>query len=203
MSTLQMILFAAIGVSLVVSFVMKMKPASRGGARKVLAAAPWLDEDSPDGSQVKVTGVAKMREHGERFVSPLTDARCVVLRLRVLVRHGVNPKAKLVEDLKIKPFLVETEDGKFLVDSEHVLLDIEPAKQPKNANPAKTKILGDLGFKDANIGQSECEETLVEVGAAITVAGKLAKEDPPRIVGTQDHPVAIRLERRGDISHEP
>lgn len=217
MSTMQLLLLAAIGVSLVVSFVMKMPSASRRGARKLLAETPWLSDDSPDGSPVKVTGVVKMREHGERFVSPITETRCVVLRTRVLVRHGRDPRAKLVEDFKIKPFLIETEDGKLLVDSEHALLDIAPAKQSRKINPRKNQFLSELGFKDANSAQSEFEETLVEVGASVTVAGSLAKqlpraEDavgyretdaPRRIVGVKDHPIAIRLERRGDVSNEP
>jgi len=202
MSTMQMVLIAAIGVSLVVSFIMKMPSASRKGARKLLADAPWLEDDSAEGARVKITGVAKMREHGERFLSPLSETRCVVLRMRVTVRHGQSPRGKFVEKLDIKPFVVDTEDGKFLVESEHVLLDLGPAKQPKNVNPKKGAYLTELGFKDANVERSELEETVVEVGARVTVAGTFAK-DPPRITGTKDQPIAIRLEGRGDTSHEP
>ena len=202
MSTLQMVLIAAIGVSLVVSFIMKMPSASRKGARKVLDDVPWLADDSADGARVKITGVVKMREHGERFLSPLSETRCVVLRMRVTVRHGQSPRGKFVENLEVKPFVVETEDGKFLVEAEHALLDLGPAKQPKNVNPRKSQYLAGIGFKDANIERSELEETLVEVGARVTVAGTLRKQ-PLGIVGTKDHPIAIRLEGRGDTSHEP
>src|SRR5688500_11485736 len=98
---------------------MKMPSASRRDARKLLAATPWLADDSADGALVKISGVVKMREHGERFMSPLSEDRCVVLRVRAQVRHGVNPRAKLVEDFKIMPFVVEDEGGKLLVDAEH------------------------------------------------------------------------------------
>src|SRR5262249_15190348 len=137
MSTMQMVLIAAIGVSLVVSFIMKMPSASRKPARKALADADWLADDSADGSQVKIAGVVKMREHGERFLSPLSETRCVVLRMRVTVRHGQSPKGKFVEKVEMKPFVVETEDGKILIEAEDALLDLEPVREPKNIIPRK------------------------------------------------------------------
>jgi hypothetical protein len=203
-STIQILLVAAIGVSLVVSFVMKMPSASRRDARKLLASASWLDEESADGSPVKIMGVVRMREHGERFVSPISETRCVVLRVRVLVRHGRDPRAKLVEKLEIKPFLVEDGDGdKHLVDATHVLLDIAPVKLSNKINPRKNQLLMELGFANANSMQSEFEETLVELGVRVTVAGTLQKVPDPRIVGTEDRPIAVRLERISDVAREP
>jgi hypothetical protein len=203
MNTLQLLLLGAAGVSLVVTYIMKMPSADRRNARKLLAAAPWLAEDSADGARTKISGVVRMREHGERFVSPLSEDRCVVLRLRVLVRHGRDPRAKLVEDFKIMPFFVEDADGKLLVEAEHALLDIAPVKQARQAAPRKTQLLADLGYESANSQASEFEETLVEVGATITLAGTLAKEPTLRIVGTQDQPLAIRVERVSDLANEP
>ncbi|MDQ3335445.1 MAG: hypothetical protein M4D80_09790 [Myxococcota bacterium] len=201
MNTLQILLFVAIGVSLVVTFIMKMPSASRRGARKLLGATPWLADDSADGAMVKVTGVVRMREHGERFMSPLSENRCVVLRLRVQVRHGVDPRAKLIEDFKIMPFLVEDADGKLLVDAEHALLDIPPVKQTSKATPRKSQLLTELGHEEASSSASEIEETLVEVGATVTVAGTLAKSaEGMRLVGTKDRPLAIRVERVFDVN---
>ncbi len=203
MSTLQLLLFAAIGVSLVVSFVMKMPSASRRGARKLLATADWLGDDSADGSPVKVSGVVKMTEHGERFVSPISETRCVVLHTRVLVRHGRDPRAKLVDKLEIKPFVIEDEDGsKLLVDATDALLDIAPVKLSNKPNPRKNQYLMQLGFGSANSMRSEFEERLVEVGVRVTVAGTLQKQ-PLQLVGSKDHPIAIRLERLHDLSHAP
>lgn len=208
MTTIQLLLVAAIGVSLVVSFIMKMPSASRRQARKLLGSTDWLTDDSADGAMVKVTGVVRMREHGERFVSPLSENRCVVLRLRVLVRHGVDPRAKLVEKLEIMPFVLEDEDGKLLVDAQHALLDIPPVKQSRSAGPRKSQLLTDLGYDNANSGASDIEETLVEVGGRVTIAGTLAKQQgdtdlPLRIVGTAEHPIAIKLERAIDIGPAP
>jgi hypothetical protein len=200
MNTIQVLLLAAIGVSLVVTFIMKMPSADRRRARKVLAEAPWLAEDSADGAMVKLTGVVRMRDHGERFISPLNEDRCVVLRLRVLVRHGRDPRAKLVEDFKIMPFHIEDEDGKVLVEADNAILDLAPSKLSRNVRPRKNTLLTDLGYEDANSEASEFEETIVEVGATVTLAGTLAK-DPERIVGTKERPIAVRLERV--VTREP
>ena len=62
--TIQMLLLAALAVSLVVTFLMRMKPAPRRRARKLLAAADWLDDSTADGAYVKVRGTVKMRDAG-------------------------------------------------------------------------------------------------------------------------------------------
>ena len=205
MNTLQYMLLAAIGVSLVVTFIMKMPSADRRAARKRLAAAPDLDEASADGALVKVTGIVRMREHGERFISPLSESRCVILRTRVLVRHGRDPRAKLVEDFKIMPFMIEDSEGKLLVDAEHALLDLAPVKEPRNVGPRKSQLLVELGHDSANSEASAFEETLVEVGTTVTIAGTLAKQAGTdlRIVGTKDQPLAVRLERVSNLENEP
>jgi hypothetical protein len=203
MNTLQIVLLVAVGLSLVGGFIMKMPSASRRDARKLLAATPWLADDSADGAPVKISGVVKMREHGERFMSPLSEDRCVVLRVRAQVRHGVNPRAKLVEDFKIMPFVVEDEGGKLLVEAEHALLDIAPVKQPRSAASRKNQLLADLGHEDANPEKSDFEETIVAVGATVTIAGILQKQPEPRITGTKERPIAIKLERVSNLENEP
>lgn len=202
MSTLQIVLLAAVAVSLVATFIMKMPSAGdRKQARKRLADAPWLDESTPDGTYAKIQGVVRMREHGERFVSPVTEDRCVVLRVRVQVRHGVDPRAKLVESFQITPFVVEDADGKILVDATHALLDVTPAKQPTRYTPRKEKALAEMGYDEANPNKSEFEETMVEVGATVTVAGTYSKVgDEVKITGDKDKPIAIKVDRaRADI----
>jgi len=203
MNTLQILLIVALGISIVVGFIMKMPSASRGGARKLLANTPWLGDDSADGSLVKVTGIVRMTDHGERFMSPISKNRCVVLRIRAQVRHGVDPRAKIVEKIDIMPFVVEDESGKLLVTSEHVLLDIVPVKKSNKTTPAeKGQVLTELGYENANTSQSEIEETIVEVGARVTIVGKLQKE-PLGLVGTKEQPIAIKLERNVDLANEP
>ncbi|MEO8551146.1 MAG: hypothetical protein ABI678_14275 [Kofleriaceae bacterium] len=202
MTTPQILLLAAVGVSVVVGFIMKMPSADRRSARKLLAATPWLDDESADGAQVKITGTVKVRQHGERFVSPLSDTRCVVQRVRVLVRRGQDPRGKLVEELKLMPFIVEGDGERFLVEADHVLLDISPVALSKSDQPRKNQLLTSLGQETASSTKSEFEETIVELGKTVTVAGTLAKQAPSvetdpklRIVGTKESPIAIKLER--------
>src|SRR5882757_1177224 len=100
MNKLRILILIALGISLIFSLIksivmMRLPSASRAGGRKRLDAADWLDANSRDGALVKLTGIVRMREH-ERFVSPLSERRCVVLRLRALVRHGRGPSGKLV-----------------------------------------------------------------------------------------------------------
>ncbi|HEX7704414.1 MAG TPA: hypothetical protein VF403_26930, partial [Kofleriaceae bacterium] len=118
---------------------------------------------------------------------------------------------------KIMPFVVENEGGKLLVDGEHALLDIQPVAQSRHAYTRKNQLLTELGFASANSAKSEFEETIVELGATVTVAGTLAKQapradqaaayrdtDPPlRIVGTKERPIAIKLERVTNLAAEP
>lgn len=203
MHTLQLIAIAGLAISVVAGFIMKMPSASRRDARKILGGADWLGDDSADGAAVKLAGVVRMREHGERFLSPLSEDRAVVVRVRVQVRHGVDPRAKLVEKTEVMPFLVEDEGGKVLIDAEHAVLDITPVKASRYTLAGKTKLLSDLGYEAANSQKSAFEETIVAVGAQITVAGTLRKTPELRIVGTKDKPIAIKLERVSTLDHEP
>jgi hypothetical protein len=200
--TIQLVALVALGISLVATVLMRMPSASRRGARKLLASADWLDEHTASGAYVKTQGIVRMREH-ERFVSPISEERCVVLRVRVQVRHGQNPRAKLVEDTKIMPFVLEDPEGKLPVEATHALLDISPHKKSDKAVPGKVQLLTELGHEGANTAKSVFEETMVEVGATVTIAGTFLK-DPDRIVGDKDKPLAIKIERaRADIETEP
>jgi hypothetical protein len=209
MTTPEIVLLVAAGASVLVGFIMKLPSAERRSARKLLAATPWIDDESVDGAQVKVTGIVKVREHGERFVSPLSENRCVVLRLRVLVRRGQGPGGKLVEDFKIMPFILEADAGRVRVDASHAMLDIGPVSLSRSVWPRKNQLLIALGYETANSMKSEFEETIVELGQKVTIAGTLAKQTPTagqaaayrdtypaiRIIGTKDRPIAIRVER--------
>src|SRR5438445_9497245 len=108
MNKLRILLLIAVGISLLVSLVkaiaLRMPSANRTPARKRLADAQWLDDKSTAGSFVKLTGVVRVRDQGERLVAPLSENRCVVVHVRAMVRHGRNPRGKLVDKLDIVPF---------------------------------------------------------------------------------------------------
>jgi hypothetical protein len=188
--------------SLIKSIVLRMPGRSRDSARKRMAQAQWLDADSRDGALVKVTGKVHTREAGERFVSPLAESRCVALHMRALVRRGRSPRGEIVEKLQIKPFIIEDDGDKLLVDATHALLDLSAARPPKTADVRK--LLAGLGQQDANVSTSRCEETVVEVGATVTVAGTLVTSPAIKIVGDDANPIVIRSERvRADVANEP
>lgn len=206
MNNLRIILLIGVGISLLYSLirsiVLRMPGRSRESARKRLAQAQWLDAESRDGALVRVTGKVHTREVGERFVSPLAESRCVALHMRALVRRGRSPRGQMVERLQIKPFVIDDDGRKVLVDATHALLDLSPVRPPKTAD--MRKLLAEVGRPDANASTSRCEETVVEVGATVTVAGTLVTSPAIKIVGDEENPIAIRSERvHTDIANEP
>ena len=206
MNKLRIIILVGVGISLlyslIKSIVLRMPGRSRDAARKRMAQAKWLDADSRDGALVKVSGKVHTREPGERFVSPLAETRCVALHMRALVRRGRSPRGEMVEKLQIKPFVIDDDGSKVLVDATHALLDLAPARQPKTADVHK--LFAEVGHQDANASTSRCEETVVEVGATVTVAGTLVTSPAIKIVGDEANPIVIRSERmRADVANEP
>jgi hypothetical protein len=206
MNKLRIIIFIGVGISLLYSLVktivLRMPGRSRDSARKRMDQAQWLDADSRDGALVKITGKVQTREAGERFVSPLAETRCVALHMRALVRQGRSPRGELVEKLQLKPFVLEDDGNKVVVDATHALLDLAPVRPPKSADVRK--LFTELGHQDANSDTSRCEETVVEVGTTVTVAGTLVTSPEVKLVGDEANPIVIRAERtRADLSNEP
>ena len=206
MNKLRIIIFIGVGISLLYSLVkaivLRMPGRSRDSARKRMDQAQWLDANSRDGALVKVTGKVQTREAGERLVSPLGEIRCVVLHMRALVRRGRSPRGEMVEKLQIKPFMIKEDDSTILVDATHALLDLPPARPPKSADVRK--LLAEVGGQEANADTSRCEETVVEVGATVTIAGTLVKTPELKLVGDEANPIVIRTERaHADLANEP
>jgi len=206
MNNLRIIIFIGVGLSLLYSLVqaivLRMPGRSRESARKRIAEAGWLDTESRDGALVKLTGKIHTREAGERFVSPLAELRCVVLHTRALARRGRSPRGEMVEKLQIKPFLIESDGTKLLVEATHALLDLAPVRPPKTADARK--LLADVGRHDANASTSRCEETVVEVGTTVTVAGTLVTSPVRKLVGDEANPIVIRSERvHADLDSAP
>jgi hypothetical protein len=113
----------------------------------------------------------------------------------------------MVEKLEIMPFLIEDEDGSIPVESTAVELDITPFKSGKWKPDDKRVALIALGHPSAN-AESHVDETMVEVGQSVTVAGKLQKSETEpklRLVGDADHPIAIAVDRARDrdLSADP
>ncbi|MFT3692667.1 MAG: hypothetical protein QM831_05970 [Kofleriaceae bacterium] len=205
MNKLRLLVFIGAGISLLYSLihaiVFRMPGRSRDAAKKRLDQADWLDSDSKAGALVKSTGKVGLKDVGDRFVSPLSEIRCVVLHMRALVRKGRGPSGEMVEKIQIKPFVIEDDGTKITVEATHALLDIGPTPPPKTAD--LHKLFTELGVQTASAA-SRCEETVVEIGATVTVAGKLVTSPTIKIVGDEANPIVIRTERvRSAVSNEP
>ncbi|HEY4175252.1 MAG TPA: hypothetical protein VGM90_00400 [Kofleriaceae bacterium] len=187
-------------VSLLWSLLTRMPGAARGRARKLLADAEWLGEDSKDGALVKLTGIVRARSAEERLMAPLSNVRCVALRLRAQARRGIDPRAKYAEKIEYKAFELEDTDGRVEIDPTEVLFDLAPLKEGKPDGTVRAKVLADLGHASAHAAKSNVEETIVEVGATVTLAGTLATvAGKHRLTG----PVACASQRIVDLSREP
>lgn len=193
------------GVSLVISllwsFLTRMPGAARARARKLLADADWLGEKSKDGQLVKITGVVRTSEAGGRLMAPISKIRCVALRIRAQPRRGLDPRSKLVEKIDYKPFEIEDADGRVPIEPTELLFDVSPLAQSKPDASGRSNVLSDLGHADASTAKSNIEETVVAIGANVTIAGTLATVDGKhRLVGE----IACKLEQRAvQLSNEP
>lgn len=204
MKTIRLIVLVGAAISLVVSliwsFLTRMPRAARGRARKLLSSATWLGAASKDGELVKLSGVVRTRDAGERLMAPVSNIRCVALRIRAQARRGLDPRAKFVEKIDFKPFELEDAEGKVSIDPTEILFDISPWSEGKPDAARRAKVLADLGHPDASTEKSNVEETVIEIGATVTLAGTLAIVDGKhQLVG----PIACTAERIVDLSADP
>lgn len=204
MGTIRIIVLVGAAISLVISFVWsiltRMPRAARGPARKQLSSASWLNEEAKDGDLVKLTGIVRTRAAGERLVSPISNIRCVALRIRAQARRGLDPRAIYVEKIDCKPFELEDAQGMVSIEPTEVLFDISPLKSSKPDASGRANVLADLGHANANTAKSKIEETVLEVGATVTIAGTLATVDGKhRLVGV----IACMADRTVDLSNAP
>ncbi len=179
----------------------------RRRARRLLRERPELEATSPEGSEVRVTGVVRVLD--ETLEAPLSGRRCVVFRSRVyakrrMARVVIHPQ----ESLRMVTFLVERADGsRVTVDGKHVLLDLDPIKVPAD-QARRTQLALGLGLGIKELRGAHYEEVLVEEGMRVSIAGLMMKDvvdAPPttelafretaapalRIAGNATHPLVV------------
>jgi hypothetical protein len=204
MKTIRIVVMIGAAVSLVISLIWsiltRMPRAARGPARKLLSSADWLGEASKDGELVKLTGIVRTRDAEGRLMAPISKIRCVALRIRAQARRGLDPRAKFVEKIEYKPFDLEDAEGRVSIEPTEVLFDVSPVAAAKLDAGERASVLSDLGHPTANSAKSNIEETVLEIGATVTIAGTLATVDGKhRLVG----PIACAAQRIVDLSNEP
>lgn len=179
----------------------------RRRARRALRERPVLDAATPEGSEVRVTGVVRALD--ETLEAPLSGRSCVVYRSRIYLRRRFGATAvDANESLRMVTFALERPDGSLVtIDGKHVMLDLDPLKQ--KYDPARSNRLGLLlGLSIRSLRGAKYEEVIVEHGMRVSIAGLMMKDlsdapptgesafrdaAPPalRIAGDAAHPLAI------------
>ena len=191
------------------------KALERRRARQALRERAPLDRTSPDGSEVRVTGIVRVLD--ETLEAPLSGLSCVVYRSRMAPVEGFVLWARVqkpLEQIRMVPFALELPDkSRVIVDSRHALLDLDPIKKLKSDETRRHQLGLALGLPIRDQRASTIEETVVTAGMRVTVGGLVMKDvlDEPtheerafregpaaqlRIAGDAAHPIAIGSPRR-------
>ena len=191
------------------------KLVERRKARQALRERAPLDHSSPDGSEVRVTGIVRALD--EVLEAPLSGRRCVVYRSRMAPVEGFVLWARVqkpLEQIRMVPFALELPDkSRVIVDSRHALLDIDPIKKLQTDETRRHQLALALGLPIRDGRAAHIEETVVTEGMRITVGGLVMKDVSKaptgeertfrdaqatqlRIAGDAAHPIAIGSPRR-------
>lgn len=180
----------------------------RRRARRALREKPALDASSPDGTEVRVTGVVRFTD--EVLEAPLSGRACVVYRARIYFHRGIANRARAPHELlHMVPFALERDDGtRVTIEGKHVLLDLDPIKKLPTDESRRHQLGFTLGMSPRDLRGASYEEVVVEDGARVAIGGLMMKdaaEAPPmeerafrdapapslRIAGDAAHPLAI------------
>lgn len=186
------------------------KVLERRRARRELRAKRPLDPRSPEGEVVRVTGIVQVLD--ATLEAPLSGTPCVVYRSRVTAGAKLTSRAhRPREQIAMVPFVIDRgAQGRVLIEGEHVLLDVKPLtlRRTKIAQNRREQLLMRVGLPLREIGRALFEETVVEPGARVSVAGLMMKDlatqpvaeelgfrdAPPtnlRLAGNVEHPLVI------------
>jgi hypothetical protein len=171
--------------------------------RRELAKPPTLDQATLEGTVVQVTGT--VRAVDELLIAPLSGKSCVLYR-SLLTLLGV-PDSPLARTDGNSRFVIETEDGPVLVDSQHAVLDIAPVRGLKVTKARREQFRLRRGAR----GDSQLngfKEYVVAPGDMVSVVGVMMldpateppsaesgfRDDPPperRLTGNAEHPIIV------------
>lgn len=145
-----------------------------------------LTAETPDGTYVEVTGVARALPDQETVVPPISEKVCVVARIRYVIPvtgpdANTRQKPTTIERFHNRPFELETKDLDVIVDSEFLQIDVVEREA------------------------ATVEEESIPIGARIAVRGTLRRDvDRPdgdvmfretqyryTLTGSEEEPVEI------------
>jgi hypothetical protein len=179
----------------------------RRRARRELRDKAPLAPTSREGNVLRVTGLVRVAEH--TLTAPLSDRACVVVRSRVRSGGGFVARAQRpYETLAMVPFVLDRgADGLVRIEGEHVLLDIAPLKLRRQDIDVtrRQQFLARHGISHREAGRALFDETTIEAGMRVSVAGLMMKDLGDEALaderGFRDDAVKITLRIAGNVEH--
>jgi hypothetical protein len=179
----------------------------RRRARRELREKAPLSPTSREGNVLRVTGIVRIAD--SILTAPLSGRECVVVRSRVRSGQGIMARAqKPSETMAMVPFVIDRgTDGTVRIEGEHVLLDVAPLTLARKDIPIerRQKFLARHGLTHREAGRAFFDETIVEAGMRVSVAGLMMKDlsDEPMLDerGFRDDAVATNLRIAGNAAH--
>ena len=164
----------------------------------------------PEGTVVRVTGTVRALD--PPLTAPLSGRPCVLYRSTALpsvVWSFRKPRAFEGDAIGIRRFIVEAEGGPVLIDTKHVVLDLEPLRRLKITRERREQFRLRLGMPALN-RFLRLEECIVAPGSTVSVVGLMMLDpavEPPsdergfrdapaaqrRLTGNAEHPVVVGL----------
>lgn len=186
----------------------------RRRARRELRLVDGLEDTTPEGARVRVTGVVRALDR--TLTSPLSAVECVVYRARVsgagratsgktAARSSMPP----LEAVSIVPFELELASGaRVLVESTNVLIDLPATNLKQVSNERREQFALRQGVSLRTSMRASFNEVIVTPGTEVTVVGLLMRDaaaEPPSdelafrdaapakqiLTGNAEHPIAI------------
>lgn len=188
------------------------RAAERRRARRELRSRPVLEATTADGAVVRVTGVVRAIEP---VIAPLSGRPCVVYRSRVDATSWLfrrEARRGRHEVLRMSAFELDRgAEGTVLVDGSHALLDLPSVALGDGDRSRREQFLLSHGMPIREVTRARFEETIVEPGMTVSVAGLVMldaaeepsvverhfREAPPpalRLTGNAEHPLAISVD---------
>jgi hypothetical protein len=172
----------------------------RRRVRRELAPATDLDSDPAEGTFVCAVGVVRALDR--TTVAGLSKRPCVVACSRAWAPPSAIGKfGAPYESMAFVPFLLERPGASpIIVDGDYVRLDLPRLRGAKFMRAAREALLDEHRISVRHRSMPSFEETILEVGTRVRVAGLLMKDLDQHDIGERgfrdDIPATLRLTGR-------
>ncbi|HEY4058877.1 MAG TPA: hypothetical protein VGM39_19820 [Kofleriaceae bacterium] len=173
-------------------------------ARWELRAIPPLDDASPDGARVKVTGRVRALE---TLHAPLSGKACVAYRSVCGVGASGKHRQDGVEAIEERTALFALERGtdpSVIVDGSHAVIDFPVVPKRAFSSERTQQFLAENGVGLMRSAHATFKETIAEIDVSVVVAGTVMRDAPLEPTMAETHfrdsaPPTVRL--AGNAEH--